>query len=94
MKTVYRKKEGLLFKDIEDKTIVVSMNENMTDMNSVMYTINRTCREIFELIDGEKSVSEIIINMAYMYDVSIELIKDDIKNTLHNLKHKGLIVEI
>lgn len=94
MKTVYRKKEGLLFKDLEDRTIVVSMNDNMTDMNSSMYTINRTCREIFELIDGEKSVSEIIINMAYMYDVSIEAIKDDIKSLFYNLKHRGLIIEV
>jgi len=48
--------------------------------------------EVLNLCDGEKTVSEISIHMAEIYNAPIDVIEKDIKAMLQDLADKGFLI--
>ena len=57
--------------------VLVPITNNIADMNSV-YTLNESGAFIWELIDGKKTVEELITAMTEEYDIDRESAKTDI----------------
>jgi len=56
--------------------VLVPISNNIADMNSV-YTLNETGAFIWELIDGEKNIEEIIMALTEEYDVDRQSAEED-----------------
>ena len=61
MSLVFRKKDNLIFKEIENEGIIISMDQQSTDEDSVIYSINSTCVDVWNNIDGTKNLDSIIL---------------------------------
>lgn len=94
MSLIYKKKEGLFTKRLEDGGIIVSMNKGFTDKNSSVYTINKTCKDIWYKINGIRSIHDITLDMSYKYNTPASEIKEDIEMLFDEFKKQGLIVEV
>lgn len=64
--------------------VLVPVTNNIADMNSV-YTLNETGAFIWELIDGEKTIGDIIEAMTSEYDISTEEAEKDVFEFIENL---------
>lgn len=63
---------------------------NMEDGN--YYSLNEIGGRIWELCDGNRSVSQLIAALAAEYEVSHEVLEKDVSDLLENLQSGRLIV--
>lgn len=70
--------------------VLVPVANNIADMNSV-YTLNETGAFIWEQINGEKTLEEIISALTEEYDIEMETAVQDVNSFIQNLE-KYLIV--
>jgi len=71
--------------------VLVPITNNIADMNSV-YTLNESGAFIWELIDGKKTVEELITAMTEEYDIDRESAKTDIFSFIDDM-NKYLIIK-
>jgi hypothetical protein len=82
--TVVTKKTG-------NEYVLVPITNNIADMNSV-YTLNETGAFIWENIDGEKSVEEIINFLTTEYDIDNETARKDVFSFIENMSKYLIII--
>ena len=70
--------------------VLVPVTNNIADMNSV-YTLNDTGAFIWDLIDGKRTVEELITAMTNEYDIDEETASRDVFDFIDNMS-KYLII--
>ncbi|MBU1698337.1 MAG: PqqD family protein [Proteobacteria bacterium] len=91
--TVYKTVDNAIVKEIEDELVIITMNENISDIDSSIYTINATGKIVWGKLDGQNSLAKIIEILVCEYDVSKDKVEKDIKELILELLEKGLILE-
>ena len=86
----YAKETNLVTRDIAGETIIVPVKSNVGDLDSI-YTLNEIGTLIWQLIDGKKSVSQIVDAISSAYDVTPEEAEKDALEFLNSLETGGLI---
>jgi len=84
------KKRDLVTRSILGETIVVPVRTNVGDLDSI-YTLNEVGRVIWDLLDGEKSVGQIIEAVCGEYEVASEEATQGAFDFLESLEKAGLI---
>ena len=92
LKSVYTRSPDIVTRKTGNEYVLVPVTNNIADMNSV-YTLNETGAFIWELIDGEKSVGEIIDALTEEYDIDYGSAKDDVDSFIENMSNY-LIIKI
>jgi hypothetical protein len=86
----YAKKNDLVTRDVGGETIIVPIRDHVGDLNSI-YSLNEVGTLIWELIDGEKTVNQIVEEICIVYDVRPEEAKKDTLEFVRSLEEEGLI---
>lgn len=92
LKSVYTRSPDIVTRKTGNEYVLVPVTNNIADMNSV-YTLNETGAFIWELIDGEKNIGEIIDALTEEYDTDHESAKDDVDSFIENMSNY-LIIKI
>ena len=77
LSNIYQKDSNIVFRKIANEYILVPVRQKVADLNSI-YILNEIGAMIWELIDGRKSLTEILANVMAGYDVETETAKDDL----------------
>lgn len=88
MSLIYKKVKGLKVVNNEDGTITLVKNDNDK------YPINKVCKDIWNGINGVKSVNDIALDMSYKYNIPVSKITEDIDVLFQTFKTNGIIEEI
>lgn len=83
-------KKGYVIRKVMGNNVVIATGEASRNFHG-MIKLNDTAAEIWEYIDKGMSEEDICAYMLEKYDVSPELLKADVKNTLKTLEKQGLI---
>jgi hypothetical protein len=86
----YAKDADLVTRNVVGETIIVPVKSNVGDLDSI-YTLNELGTMIWELIDGQKTVNQIVEEICISYDVSPEEARKDSLEFLDSLEEAGLI---
>ena len=78
-------------RNIAGETIIVPVRGNVGDLSSI-YTLNEIGTKIWELVDGTKSVEQIVEAIRNAYEVTPEEAEKDAFEFLDALEEIGLIV--
>jgi hypothetical protein len=70
--------------------VLVPIANNIADMNS-MYTLNETGAFIWELIDGKRTVGEIISELVKEFDIDNDTASADVISFIDDMK-KYLVI--
>jgi len=89
----YIKETDIVTRDIAGETIIVPVRNNVGDLNSI-YTLNEIGTMIWQLIDGQTSVSQIVEAICIAYEVTPEEATKDTFDFLVPLEEAGLIRSI
>ena len=73
---IFRKTDNTVTKEVGDECIIVPMADNVADMESV-FTLNDTGAFFWALIDGERTVNQIVEVVLEEYDVDRETVIRD-----------------
>ncbi len=85
LKSVPSRSPSIVTRKTGNEYVLVPVTNNIADMTSV-YTLNETGAFIWELIDGKKSVEEIIEAVIDKYDVDREKATKDVLSLIDDMK--------
>ena len=90
LKSVPSRSPSVVTRKTGNEYVLVPVTNNIADMTSV-YTLNETGTFIWELIDGKKSVEEIIEAVIDKYDVDREKATKDVFSLIDDMKNYLII---
>jgi methyltransferase-like protein len=91
LKSVPSRSPSVVTRKTGNEYVLVPVTNNIADMTSV-YTLNETGAFIWELIDGRKSVEELIEAVENQYNVDHKTAAEDIFCFIDNMS-KYLIIK-
>ena len=86
----YRKKEDLVTRNIGGETIIVPVEGHVGDLDAI-YTLNEVGAAVWELIDGQSSLDQIVAAVCDRYEVTPEAARRDVIELIDSLEEAGLI---
>ena len=84
------KEDSCVTREIAGETIIVPIKDRVGDLDSI-YTLNEVGTMIWQLIDGQKSIGQIVQAVRQTYDVESEEVTKDAVDFLSSLENAGLI---
>ncbi|MEE9501668.1 MAG: PqqD family protein [Candidatus Aminicenantaceae bacterium] len=84
------KKNDFVTRNIKDETIIVPVKGDVSDLDSI-YTLNEVGSFVWNLLDGQTSVGEIVDAVCSEYDITPEEAQKDVKELIGSLEKAGLI---
>ncbi len=87
-----RIKDGFILKDVAGSKIVIATGDQRLNFNGVM-TFNEVGAQVFNMLDGTRTIDEIAKAIAEEYSVSEEVVKKDVIRLIEKMKGQGLIEE-
>lgn len=85
-------KDGYILKKVAGENIVIATGEARISFNGII-TFNEVGAEVFERLDGTRTLEQIVDEIAAIYNAPREIIESDIKNLIEKMKNHGLIEE-
>ena len=85
-----RIKEGYVLRNVADSGVIVSMEE--LDCNQLM-TLNQTGMDLWEMLQNDCSLEDLVQQMLSIYDVEEETLRKDILLFLCKIREAGLLDE-
>lgn len=91
---IYAPSEDVVARVIEDEIIIVPLVSGIGDMEDEIYTLNETGRSIWEKLDGEKKLTNVVGELASAFDSPIEEIEKDVIGFVQELVKRKMLVAL
>ncbi|MCX6271514.1 MAG: PqqD family protein [Bacteroidetes bacterium] len=91
LSSVYEHMPDLVSRKTGNEYIIVPLRGQVADMNS-LFTLNETGAFIWELIDGEKDVAQIVCCLMEEYGIEEPVARHDVVELLE--KMEGKVVQV
>lgn len=85
MNRVFQHTENLVVKEIGDEKVLIPLRSSVADMEQI-YTLNETAAFIWEKMDGNTNLDEIIRNLVEEYDVDYETARADVEDFVNEMR--------
>lgn len=82
--------EDIVFRKIEDEYILVPLRASSDEVDNI-FNLNKVGADVWERIDGKKTVKEIIDELVQEYELEPIKIKEDVLVFLDDLAHEKII---
>ena len=82
---IVKKNVNVVTKEVGDECIIVPLSDNIADMDSV-FTLNDTGAFFWSLIDGSKTVDQIIDAVVEEYEVDRNTVARDFSAFIEEMK--------
>jgi hypothetical protein len=86
----YTKDPSVVYREIAGEAILVPIRRNVADMQSI-YTLDSVGADIWNLIDGKRTVGDIQDQLLDEYDVGAEVLSQDLADYIEQLLSIGAI---
>ena len=85
MNHCYKRNKEFVYRKIENETIFVPIKNNVGDM-SCIYTVNKMGSFIWENLDGQKTLDDILSMITEEFDISAYEAEEDLIEFVSQLK--------
>lgn len=82
---VFCKSENIVFRQIDDETILVPIKNNVGDMGAI-YNLNEVGAYVWEHLDGRKTLFDIKNLVADEFEVSMQEAEGDLMEFINQLE--------
>ena len=90
----YVPSEDVVFRVIEGEPIIVPLTAGIGDMEDALFTLNETGRTIWERLDGQKSLKDVVEDLSAEFEASAGEIEGDVIGFAEELLKRGMLVEV
>jgi hypothetical protein len=85
--------EDVVARNIEGELIIVPLTYGIGNMEEEIYTLNDTGRAIWEKLDGQKSLREVVEALKTEFEATPEMIEGDVLGLMRELLKRRIVVE-
>jgi hypothetical protein len=86
---IFEKNKNIITRQIAGETILVPIRGKLADMEHI-FTLNTVGNYIWENLDGEKNLAELLVLLLDQFEVSKEDAETDILTFIEQITRKGL----
>ena len=90
--SVFSKSPNVVFRQIGDESILIPIANEVGDLSNI-YNLNEVGTRIWDLIDGERDVTEICGLITDEYDIQMNDVMNDMHEFLGNLDEVKFLKE-
>jgi len=83
--------EDVVSREIEGELIIVPIASGIGDAEDELYTLNDTGREIWQQLDGKRTVREITADIAAHYNAPVDQITRDVLGLMTELSWRKIV---
>ncbi len=91
---VYTISQDIVAREIDGQIVIVPIVAGIGSMDDDLYSLNATGQEVWKLLNGKNSISDMARILSERYDASLEAITKDITLLLTELADKGIVVAL
>jgi len=88
---VFRRSDSLVTRDLAGEKVIIPVRGKVGDLGSI-YTLNSVGSDVWNLLDGQRPVHEIVNRLQQEYEVDPGMLSADIQRLLGEMQQEGLIV--
>ncbi len=88
---IYVRSEDVVAREIEDEFLLVPIASGIGDMEDALYTLNETGREIWQRLDGEKTLEDLVTELCREYDADGDEIRQDVCGLVSELERLNMV---
>lgn len=92
LKIIYRKSDDVVAREIEGELIIIPMVAGIGNMENELYALDEIGQEIWNRIDGQRSVDQIINELESLYDAARETIQKDVLGLISEIVSRKIII--
>jgi hypothetical protein len=92
--TVYTPSDEVVAREIEGELIIVPLTAGVGDMEEALFTFNETGRAIWDRLDGQRSLRDVALELADLYEAPLNEIEPDVTGLVGELVSRRMLVEI
>ena len=89
----YVPSEDIVAREIEGELIIVPLVSGIGNMEDELFTLNETGRAIWDRLDGQKRLKEVVKELSEEFDDPEGEIEKDVKGLTEELLKRRIIVE-
>lgn len=87
---VYQRSDSLVTRDLAGEKIIVPIRGKVGDLSGI-YTLNTVANDIWSLLDGKRTVAEIVRLLEQDYEVKSSTLISDVSRLIEELSSEGLV---
>ena len=81
-------------REIEGELIIIPLVAGVGDLEDDLFTLNESGKEIWKLLDGERTLDDITSILSEKFDSDQEIIKKDITGLITELMKRRMVTKI
>jgi hypothetical protein len=93
MDAVFSHSSDVVSREIDGALIIVPLTSGVGDMEDDLFSMNESGTEIWNMLDGKKTVNEVVGALARQYRAEAGEIEADVAGILKELLKRRMIVE-
>ena len=91
---VYVPSDDVVAREIEGELIIIPLVAGIGDMEDELYTLNDTGKAIWNLLDGQATLDEIISALSQEFDAPPGEIEQDVLGLVEELVKRRMLVDV
>lgn len=91
---VYTVSNNIVSRRIQDEFVIIPLISGRGDLEDTLYTLNESGEIIWNLLDGKRTLKQIVTEMSKDYDAPENIIETNVKRIIDELLRKKLIAEV
>jgi len=91
MNNTYARSEDVIARQIEDEYIIIPLIGGIGNIDDCLFSMNKTGKKIWDMLDGLKSLNSIVDDLILEYDIQKDQAKKDVQGFLQELFDRQIV---
>lgn len=91
LNAIYISSENVVAREIEGEIIIVPLVAGIGDAEDDIFSLNETGRAIWKLLDGKRTLNQIVAELQEEYDMTQNEIAKDVIGLISELEKKHMV---
>ena len=93
MDAKYSPSADVVAREIAGELIIVPITSGIGNMGDELFSLNETGKAIWDRLDGNRSVGEIVTELTDLFESPANEIEEDVMGFLRELLRRGMLAE-
>lgn len=94
LSAVYEPSDEVVARDIEGELIIVPLTAGIGDMEDEIYTLNPTGRAIWERLNGQRHLQDVVVELSSEFEGEPGEIEQDVRGLVAELVNRRMLVQV
>ena len=90
---IYVPSKNIVAREIEGELLIVPVVSGIGDMEDELFTLNETGKIIWDRLDGQKNLKDIMAEISLEFETPAKEIEEDVIGFVHELLKRGILTE-